>query len=73
MGRIFDLNQLGVGIEVYQEVKVGAEMEMEIDLHDAIIHAHGKVANSRREVDGTFRVGIEFSEVQDQLPAHIAG
>jgi hypothetical protein len=73
MGRIFDLNQAGVGIEVFQDVQVGAEMEMEIDLHDTIIHAHGRVAYAQPEGNGAFRVGIEFSELQDALPAHIAG
>ena len=67
MGRIFDLNQAGVGIEVFQEIEVGSEMEMEIDLHDTIIHAEGKVAYALQEGEGKFRLGIEFSEPQPQL------
>jgi hypothetical protein len=73
MGRIFDLNQAGVGIEVFQEIQVGTEMEMEIGLHDTVIHAHGKVAYSRPEGDGVFKLGIEFSELQEQLAAQVVG
>ena len=70
LGRIFDLNQAGVGIEVFQDIEVGSEMEMEIDLHDTIIHAHGKVAYVRPEEEGKFRLGIEFSESQPLLAVH---
>lgn len=72
MGRIFDLNQAGVGIEVFQDIPVGSEMELEIDLHDSILHAHGKVAYVLPEGEGKFRVGIEFSELQPQITPHLA-
>jgi Tfp pilus assembly protein PilZ len=71
LGRIINISQFGIGIEVFDQVPVGSEMEMEIDLHDMIVQAAGRVAHITPAEDGKFIIGIEFKEEQEKLTQHI--
>lgn len=66
MGRILDMNQAGLGLEVFSPIAVGAEMEMEIDLNGELIAANGEVIHCR-EADDRYILGIRFYAIHDKL------
>ena len=72
LGRVLDVSPAGVGIEVFDEVKAGSVMEMEIDLQDSLLNVQGKVVHVRPEEDGRYIVGVEFAEPHAQLQRFVA-
>ena len=67
IGKVVDISPAGIGMEVYEEVRTGSLMEMEIDLHDTLLKVQGKVAHVRRGEAGCHYIGVEFNETQAQL------
>jgi c-di-GMP-binding flagellar brake protein YcgR len=66
LGRTLDISLTGVGMEVFQQVKIGSLMDLDLDLKDTIITVHGKVVHVRREGEDRYVVGIEFDELLEQ-------
>ncbi len=66
LGRTLDISLTGVGMEVFQQVKIGSFMDLDLDLKDTIITVHGKVVHVRREGEDRYVVGIEFDELLEQ-------
>jgi c-di-GMP-binding flagellar brake protein YcgR len=66
LGRTLDISLTGVGMEVFQEIKIGTVMDLDLDLKDCILTVHGKVVHVRREEDDRYVVGIEFDEILEQ-------
>ena len=67
IGRTLDISPAGIGMEVYEEVKAGSTMELEIDLQDFLLSVQGKVMHARREEEGRYLIGVEFNEPQERL------
>jgi len=66
LGRTLDISVTGVGMEVFQEVEIGSEMELDLDLKDTLLTVHGKVVHVRRDGEDRYIIGIEFDELLDQ-------
>jgi c-di-GMP-binding flagellar brake protein YcgR len=66
LGRTLDISVTGAGMEVFQEVEVGSEMDLDLDLKNSLVRVHGKVVHVRREGEDRYIIGIEFDELLDQ-------
>ena len=66
LGRTLDISVTGVGMEVFQEVEIGSEMELDLDLKDTLLTVHGKVVHVRRDGEDRYIIGIEFDELLKQ-------
>ena len=67
MGRTLDISAIGVGLEVFQPIKAGSEVEVEIAIRESIFPAHGKVIHCRKTHDMNYIVGVKFDQVQEEL------
>ncbi len=66
LGRTLDISVTGAGMEVFQEVEVGSEMDLDLDLKNSLVRVHGKVVHVRRDGEDRYIIGIEFDELLDQ-------
>jgi hypothetical protein len=66
LGRTLDISVTGVGMEVFQEVEVGSEMDLDLDLKETLLTVHGKVVHVRRDGEDRYVIGIEFDELLEQ-------
>ena len=66
LGRTLDISVTGAGMEVFQEVEIGSEMDLDLDLKDTLLTVHGKVVHVRRDGEDRYIIGIEFDELLDQ-------
>jgi c-di-GMP-binding flagellar brake protein YcgR len=66
LGRTLDISVTGVGMEVFQEVEIGSEMELDLDLKDTLLSVHGRVVHVRRDGEDRYVIGIEFDELLEQ-------
>ena len=66
LGRTLDISVTGVGMEVFQEVEIGSEMELDLDLKDTLLSVHGKVVHVRRDGEDRYVIGVEFDELLEQ-------
>jgi hypothetical protein len=66
LGRTLDISVTGVGMEVFQEVEIGSEMDLDLDLKDTLLTVHGRVVHVRRDGEDRYVVGIEFDELLEQ-------
>jgi len=73
VGRTLDVSKTGVGMEVYQEVLAGSTMDLEFDLRGSLLMVQGKVVHVRREGEGSYIIGVEFNEPQEELENLQAG
>ena len=67
LGRTLDLSATGVGMEVFEPVKVGSTMELEIDLEEETFAVQGTVVHAREAEGGAFHIGIRFTAPQERL------
>ena len=72
MARALNISLSGVKMEVYEEINVGSEMEMEIAIDESIFTVRGKVVYARQVEGGITVLGVEFSELQEDLAAMLA-
>ena len=73
LGRTLDISMTGVGMEVFLEVQVGSEMDLELDLQGSLLTAKGRVVHVRRDEEGQYVIGVEFNEPQMQLDTLLKG
>jgi hypothetical protein len=73
LGRTLDISITGVGMEVFQEVQVGSEMDLELDLKGSLMTVKGRVVHVRRDGDEQYVIGVEFNEPQKQLDTLLKG
>jgi hypothetical protein len=73
LGRTLDISMTGVGMEVFQEVQVGSEMDLELDLQGSLLTVQGKVVHVRRDGEEQYVIGVEFNEPQKQLETLLKG
>lgn len=66
LGRTLDISLTGAGMEVFQEVEVGSEMDLDLDLKNTLLKVHGKVVHVRRDEEDRYVIGIEFDELLEQ-------
>ena len=66
LGRTLDISVTGAGMEVFQEVEIGSEMDLDLDLKDTLLTVHGKVVHVRRDGEDRYIIGIEFDELLEQ-------
>ena len=67
MGRTLDISPSGVRIEVFQNINVGSEMELEIAVEDSQFYINGKVIRSLESGKNVYILGIHFDDVCDDL------
>ncbi len=67
MGRTLDISPSGVRIEVFQQVNVESEMELEIAMEDTQSYINGKVIRSLESGKNVYILGIHFDDVCDDL------
>lgn len=67
MGRIVDISAAGAGIEVFEEIREGSRMEMELDLQDSLLSVAGTVVHVTPREDGKSVVGVQFDTPQPKL------
>ena len=68
MARTLDISESGVRVELFQSIKNGSHMEMEIAVCESIYSATGRVIHSEETEDGRCIVGIEFDEPLHSIP-----
>jgi len=73
LGRTLDISMIGVGMEVFQEVQVGSEMDLELDLQGSLMTVQGRVVHVRRDGEEQYVIGVEFNEPQKQLGTLLKG
>ncbi|HEX2768827.1 MAG TPA: PilZ domain-containing protein, partial [Geobacteraceae bacterium] len=73
LGRTLDISMTGVGMEVFQEVQVGSEMDLELDLRGTLITVRGRVVHVRPDGEEHYVIGVEFNEQQKQLDTLLKG
>ena len=73
LGRTLDISMTGVGMEVFQELQVGSEMDLELDLQGSLLKFQGRVVHVRRDEEGQYVIGVEFNEPQKQLDTLLKG
>lgn len=73
LGRTLDISMIGVGMEVFQEVQVGSEMDLELDLRGTLMTVQGRVVHVRRDGEDQYVIGVEFNEPQKQLDPLLKG
>jgi len=69
MGRTVDISCSGARVEVYQPLAIGSRMEMELAYKESCRMVQGQVIHITETAPGRFLAGIQFSEVQESLPA----
>jgi hypothetical protein len=67
LGRTLNISATGLGIEIFEQIDIGATMEMEIALTNEIIPVRGKVVRTHELEDGGHYLGIEFDCPQERL------
>ena len=67
MGRTLDISPSGVRIEVFQQINVGSEMELEIAMEDTQFFVDGKVVRSLESGKNVYILGIYFDDICDDL------
>ncbi len=67
MGRTLNLSSTGIGMEVYQKLGVGSNVEMDIDVEDYNLSVQGKVVHIHTLDEGKYYVGIQFNEPEEKL------
>lgn len=68
MGRTLNISAVGVKVEAYQHIPPGSRMELEIAVEDQVLSVQGKVVHSTETESGRYSMGIEFDELQEELP-----
>jgi len=69
LGLTVDISPAGVGIQVYKELTVGTEVEMEIDLEGSEVQVRGTIVHVNPRDDRDFIIGVRFDERQESLAA----
>lgn len=67
LGRTLNISTTGLGIEVFQQIEVDSDMEMEISLGGEVIPVNGKVVRSSELENGSYYLGIQFDQIQEKL------
>jgi hypothetical protein len=67
IGKVLDISPAGLGVEVYEDIRTGSVMEMEIDLQDTLVAVQGKVVHVRKEEGGRIILGVEFNESREEF------
>lgn len=67
LGRTLDLSPVGAGMEVFQPVRIGSTMELDIDIMEETVAVQGTVVHSREEREGIYHVGIRFTAPEERL------
>jgi PilZ domain-containing protein len=67
VGRTLDISPVGVGLEVFEEVRAGSTMEMEIALEGALLEVKGKVVHVTSREEGRAVIGVAFDAPQELL------
>jgi hypothetical protein len=65
--RVVDFNVGGIGVEMFVALQVGSLVEVEGDLHSddlsLSVRGRARVAHTRRESDGNYRIGLALQEM----------
>ncbi len=67
LGRTLDVSASGTRIEVFQKVNIDSELELQIIKKDALFIVTGSVLRVTKISDKDFIIGVNFSEVQNEL------
>ncbi len=73
LGRTLDLSKSGIRLEVFQEIVMGSEMEVEIGIREDNIVIRGRVVRVDVHPNGKSReIGIEFDEASEILARELS-
>lgn len=67
MGRTLDISPSGVRVEVFQQINVESEIELEIAIEDTQFVVNGKVVRSLETGTDVYILGIQLDDVCDEL------
>ncbi len=65
--KVVDFNPGGIGVEMFVPLPVGSLVEVQGDLRSedlsVSVHGRARVAHSRRDSDGNYRIGLALQEM----------
>jgi len=71
IGRTLDISPAGIRIEVFQDIEIDSEMEMEIGLKKFDSTIRGKVMRVQKIAEKDYIIGIRFDQEQPDLSDEI--
>lgn len=62
MGRTLDVSESGIRLETHMPVAAGRSMLLSIGLENEVVDIRGRVVHSRKNSDGNYELGVEFTD-----------
>ena len=67
IGRTLNISPSGLGLEAYQPIKPGSQLEMEIAIREDIFSIEGQVIHAQAPVNGKYFIGVKFNQVNGEM------